>query len=142
MVHPVHRGIEVGLHLRSGLHEEEFVARAIGNLAAYRLQRDRNEPLEWQVLRVQESSGHHYRLVIRHPERVLDLGIKEDLARILEDLSDESEDRLRERFARAEREGLRPVSVRRVKQEVDFWQDDFWNYIGGPWGFGPITPPR
>jgi hypothetical protein len=126
----MHRGIEIGIHLRPGLHDDDFVARAIGNLAAYRLQRDRDEPLEWQVLRVEGPDHHHYRLVVRHPERILDVGIKNDLSRILEDLSDETVDQLRERFKSAESEGLRPVPLRRVKDEVDFWQDDFWNWIG------------
>ena len=138
----MHRGIEIGIFLADGLRDEEFVARAIGNLAAYRLQQDRKEPLEWQVLRVQTSAHqHHYRLIVRHPERILDLGIKEDLSGILKDLSDESEDALRSRFAKAEREGLRAGPIRRVKEEVDFWQDNFWKFLGGPSGFGPLPPP-
>jgi hypothetical protein len=132
----MHRGIEFGIYLESGLHDEDFVARAIGNLAAYRLQQDRNEPLEWQVLRVEGSRHHHYRLIVRHPERILDIGIKNDLSRILKDLSNETVDQLRARFKSAEREGLRPVQLRRVKEEVDFWQDDFWKYLGGPSGLG------
>lgn len=126
----MHQGIEIGIHLRAGLHSDDFVARAIGNLAAYRLQRERGETLDWQVLRVESSNSHHFRLVVRHPERVLDIGIKKDLSRILEDLSNETVDQLRERFKSAEHEGLKPVPLRRVKEEVDFWRDDFWNYIG------------
>jgi hypothetical protein len=61
---------------------------------------------------------------------VLDLGIKNDLSNILKDLSDETLDQLRGRFKSAQHEGLKPVPVRRVREEVDFWRDDFWNYIG------------
>jgi len=126
----VNRGIEIGIHLTPGLRDDNFVARAIGNLAAYRLQQDRGETLEWQVLRVEGSSGHHFRLIVRHPERVLDIGIKNDLSRILKDLSDETVDQLEGRFRSAVHEGLKPVPLRRVKEEADFWRDDFWNYIG------------
>lgn len=126
----VYRGIEVGIHLKPGLHDDDFVARAIGNLAAYRLHQDRAEQLEWQVLRVDGSNSHHFRLVVRHPDRALDIGIRRDLSRILKDLSDETIDQLRERFRPALREGLRPVPLRHVKEDINFWRDDFWNYIG------------
>jgi hypothetical protein len=126
----MHRGLEIGLHLDPDLHDDDFVARAIGNLAAYMLQKDRGESLEWQILRVEGSAQHHFRLIVHHPERVLDIGIKNDLSRILKDLSSESVDQLRRRFANAEREGLKPVPLRRVKEDVDFWRDDFWNWIG------------
>lgn len=137
----MHRGIEIGIFLQPKLQDEEFVARGLGNLAAYRLQQEREEPLEWQVLRVQTSEHqHHYRLIVRHPDRVLDLGIRKDLERILRDLSDETEDELRGRLREAERNGLRPVPLRHVTEEVDFWEDKFWQYIGGPYGAGPILP--
>ncbi len=127
----MHRGIEIDIHLSPDLHEDDFVARAIGNLAAYNLQKDRHEPLEWQVVRVEESGRrHHFRLVVRHPERALDLGIRGELSRILKDLSNESVEQLRARFQAAERDGLRPVPLRHVREQVDFWRDDFWNYIG------------
>jgi hypothetical protein len=126
----VNRGIEIGIHLKPGLHDDDFVARAIGNLAAYRLQQDRGERLEWQVLRVDGSSSHHFRLVVRHPDRALDVGIRRGLFRIIKDLSDETLDQLRERFRHALRDGLKPVPLRHVKEDINFWQDDFWNYIG------------
>ena len=139
----MHRGVEIGIFLQPRLHEEEFVARALGNLAAYRLQQERKEPLEWQVLRVQTSEHqHHYRLVVRHPDHVLDLGFRKDLERILSELSDETEEQLRGRYDEAERKGLRAQPVRRVTEEVDFWEDKFWEYIGGPYGFGPLPPPK
>lgn len=138
----MHRGVEIGIHLEPGLRDEEFVARALGSLAGFRLQQERKEPLEWQVLRVQTSEHqHHYRLVVRHPDRVLDPGFRKDLEGILTQLSDETEDGLRSRFEAAEREGLRAQPVRHVREEVDFWEDKFWEYIGGPYGFGPL-PPR
>ncbi len=125
-----HRGLEIGLHLRPGLTEENFIAEAIGNLAAYRLQQARGEALAWQVVRVEGSSGHHFRLVIRHPERVLDIGIEPALKRLLDSLSDETVEELRKRFEAAEREGLKPTRIRHVHESVDFWRDDFWNWLG------------
>jgi hypothetical protein len=126
----MHRGLEIGLHLRPDLSEENFVAEAIGNLAAFRLQAERGETLVWQVVRVEGSGGHHFRLVIRHPDRVLDVGIEHDLKRLLDSLSDETVEDLRKRFAAAEREGLKPIRVHHVHESVDFWQDDFWNWLG------------
>lgn len=126
----MHRGLAIGLHLRAGLTDENFIAEAIGNLAAFRLQRERREPLAWQVVRVEGSGAHHFRLVVRHPERVLDIGIERDLRRILDSLSNETIDELRRRFADAEREGLKPSRIRHVHESVDFWRDDFWNWLG------------
>ncbi len=137
----MHRGVEIGIFLAPTLHDEEFVARALGNLAAFRLEQERKEPLEWQVLRVQTSEHqHHYRLVVRHPDRVLDVGFRKDLERILSGLSDESEEALHGRLEAAERDGLRSQPLRHVREDVDFWEDKFWEYIGGPYGFGPLPP--
>jgi hypothetical protein len=125
------KGLEVGIHLRPGLPDENFVARALGNLAAFELGRARKETLQWQVLLVDTSPGqHHVRLVVRHPERVLDLGIHEHLSKILRDLSDETHEQLAQRFADAQANGLTPVPLRRISEPVDFWRDDFWNWIG------------
>jgi hypothetical protein len=126
----VHRGVEVGIYLRRGLADDNYVAKALGNLAAFRLQTDRKEPLEWQVLRVEGSAGHHYRLVLRHPERILDLGFSSQLETVLRDLSNETVDELSERLRTAEASGLVPVELRTVRQEVDYWRDDFWNWMG------------
>jgi hypothetical protein len=112
------------------LADENFVGAAIGNLAAFRLQQERGESLFWQVIRIERSNSHHFRLVIRHPERVLDLGIEQDLKRILNSLSDETVEDLRSRFEAAQREGLKPVALRHLHEEVDFWRDDFWNWFG------------
>ncbi len=125
-----HRGLEIDLHLKPGLPEENFVAEAIGNVAAFRLQRERGEPLSWQVVRVEGSGAHHFRLVIRHPDRVLDIGIGHELKRLLDSLSDEAVEGLRRRFDAARREGLKPTRLRHVHESVDFWQDDFWNWLG------------
>jgi hypothetical protein len=116
--------------LKPGLAEENFIAEAIGNLAAFRLQQQRGEMLAWQVLRVEGSGVHHFRLIVRHPERALDVGIGHDLKRLLDSLSDETVDELRKRFDIARRDGLKPIQIRHVRDSVDFWQDDFWNWLG------------
>jgi hypothetical protein len=127
----VHRGIEVGIHLRPGLEDENFIAGALANLAAYRLQQERKEPLEWQVLRVEGSPGqHHFRLVLRHPDRMLDLGLRENLGKTLDLLSQQTPDGLHHQLSEAEAAGLRPVPLRTVHETVDFWRDDFWNWLG------------
>jgi hypothetical protein len=118
------------LHLKPGMTDENFVAEAIGNLAAFELQRKRGETLTWQVLRVESQSSHHIRLVIRHPERVLDLGIKDDLRPILDSLSEETVEELRRRYDTARQQGLTPLPLRHVHEDVDFWRDDFWNWLG------------
>ncbi len=125
-----HRGIQIDLHLKPGLPDEGHLATALGNLAAFELQRERGETLTWQVLRVEGTGDHHFRLVIRHPDRVLDLGLTADLKRRLDALSDESVVELRRRFDQAQREGLKPVALRRVHETVDYWRDDFWNWVG------------
>lgn len=126
----MHRGLEIGLHLKPGMSDENFVGMAIGNLAAFRLQQERGETLQWQVIRIDGSGGHHFRLVIRHPERILDVGIGQALKRTLDTLSDETVEELRGRFERARQEGLEPVALRHLHEEVDFWRDDFWNWLG------------
>jgi hypothetical protein len=127
----VKKGLEVGIHLQPGLANEEFIAGALGNLAAFQLGRLRQETLHWQVLRVETSPGqYHFRLVIRHPERAMDLGIGRDLSRILDGLSDESPAELARRYTEAQSQGLRVVPLRRIEEPVDFWRDDFWNWIG------------
>jgi len=112
------------------LTNENFIAEAIGNLAAFRLEQERRETLVWQVVRVEGSGGHHFRLVIRHPERALDLGIEHDLKRLLDSLSNETVEELHRRFEIAEREGLKLTRIRHVHESVDFWRDDFWNWLG------------
>jgi hypothetical protein len=133
----MHRGVEIDIHLRPGLSEESFIAQSLGNLAAFRLAAERRERLDWQVLWVNAASGHHhFRLVLRHPDRVLDLGFAHALKAILDDLSHESVDELRGRLRAAEKEGLRVVPLRHVHEEVDYWEDQFWKFIGGPSGIG------
>ncbi len=126
----MHRGIEIDLHLTSNLRNENFVAEALGNLAAYRLQQERNEPLQWQVIRVDESHHHHFRLIVRHPERPLDIGLTHALKRMLDELSHESEAELSKRFHEARARGLQPTPLRHVHESPDLWQDDFWNHLG------------
>jgi hypothetical protein len=134
------RGLDVGIYLRPGLDDERFVAQTLGNLAAFDLAQQRRESLQWQVLAVHGSRAHHYRLVIRHPERILDLGLKRDLSAALDRLSGRSVAELRSELETATSDGMRLVALRDVQDDVDFWQDDFWNWIGGPFGAGPIPP--
>jgi hypothetical protein len=124
------RGLEVGLHLRPGLADEEFVAGAIGNLAAFRLQRARKESLRWQILRVDTTGGHHYRLIVRHPDRILDVGITKDLGTQLESLSELTVETLRDALVAAQQQGLAPVPLRTIHETEDYWRDEFWNWIG------------
>lgn len=124
------RGVAVGIHLTPGIPDENFVGGALGNLTAYLLAKERGESLVWQVLRVQEGNSHHFRLVVRHPDRRLDWGFERDLAKLLQQLSAESVEDLRHRLDRAVREGLKPVPLRSIEEEVDYWRDDFWNWMG------------
>ena len=132
----MHRGIEVGIYLRPGLGDDNFVAQALGNLAAFRVAAESRERLDWQVLRVEGQGRHHYRLVLRHPDRLVDLGFQAKVERALDDLSNESVEQLRARLRAAESAGLRVVPLRHVVEEVDLWQDDFWEGMGGPAGIG------
>jgi hypothetical protein len=82
------------------------------------------------VLRVEGTGRHHFRLVVRHPTRALDLGFGTALRRHLDALSATSLDELRHRFEAAERSGMTVVRLRHVTESVDLWHDDFWNWIG------------
>ena len=124
------RGVEVAIGLRPGLEDENFVAEALGNLAGLELARRRGERLDWQVLRVATGNRHHFRLVVRHPDRILDVGFSRELHEILQSLSQESVESLRHRFARARADGLRAVPLRHLRETADYWRDDFWNWIG------------
>jgi hypothetical protein len=126
----MHRGVEVDIGLRPGLSNDTFVAEALGNLAAFELARRRNERLAWQVLRIETSGGHHFRLVVRHPERALDLGFAHELGANLRSLSTLAVEELRARFTAAQRDGLSPVPLRHLRESVDLWRDDFWNWLG------------
>jgi hypothetical protein len=81
-------------------------------------------------VRVEGSRTHHFRLVIRHPERVLDVGIEHNLKQLLESLSNETVEELQKRFEAAERDGLKPTRIRHVHESVDLWRDDFWSWLG------------
>lgn len=120
----------VDIGLAPGLANDGFVAEALGNLAGAELARARGERLEWQVLRVDGPGRHHFRLVVRHPDRALDVGFAHALARELATLSALEVDALRQRFEAARAAGLRPVPLRHVHETVDLWQDDFWNWFG------------
>ncbi len=121
------RGIELGIGLREGLSDENAVATALGNLAASELQSVRKEPLEWKIVRVEEvGEGHHFALLVRHPQRLIDLGLREELKRILERLSTLSEAELQSKFQEAKRMGLRTIPLTETKEQVDYWLDKDW----------------
>ncbi len=90
------------------------------------------------MLEVEGTRAHHFRLVLRHPTRLLDVGFKSALSATLDRLSAHAVDQLRGELRAAEAAGLHPLELRRVPEEVDFWRDDFWNWISGPIGGGPI----
>jgi hypothetical protein len=126
----MHRGVEIDIGLTPGLSNDGFVAEALGNLAAFQLSARRNERLQWQVLRVEMAGRHHFRLVVRHPERTLDLGFAHELRTTLRSLAQEDVDTLRRRYTEAQKDGLRPVALRHVREVPDLWHDDFWKWIG------------
>lgn len=126
----MHRGLDVEFHVAPGHPNENFLATAIGNLAAFRLGRERGETLEWRVVRIEEPHGHRFRLVVRHPAHALDLGLHHRLLRVLADLSRTSPEEIRKRYDEAQLEGLTPVALRHARDRPDVWQDDFWNWIG------------
>lgn len=121
------RGFELDIGLRPGLSDENSVAIALGNLAAADLQRERKEPLEWKIVRVEEVGGdHHFAILVRHPKHLLDIGIHPQLKRILESLSPLSENELQSRFEEAKSKGLRPIPLTETQEQVDFWLDKDW----------------
>ena len=126
----VSRGVEIGIHLAPGLADEAFVALALGNLAAYRLASERKERLQWQVLRVTGGDAHHFRLVVRHPDRMMDPGLRKRLEEHMMDMSSMSEAKLKAAFDEAERNGLKPLPLRTVAEDLDLWSDNFWNWLG------------
>ncbi len=124
-------GIELDIEVRNGVANEEFIAVAIGNIASYNLSRERNEGLQWQVLQVDVNGHHHhYRLVLRHPEKTLDIGLKHALEKELTRLSSLDEEGLRSEYVKCEKDGLKPSRLKHVSDHHDTWNDDFWNWIG------------
>ena len=121
------RGFELDIGLRPGLADEDAVGLALGNLAAAELQRERRESLEWKIVRVEEVSGrHHFAILVRHPEHLLDVGIHAQLRRILEGLSPLPEEELRSRFEKAKSAGLRAIPLTETDEQVDYWLDQDW----------------
>lgn len=126
----MHRGVEVDLHLNPTLTNEMAVAEALGNLAAFALARERHENLRWQVLHISGQGPHHFRLIVSHPDRLLDVGFVTALRRTLDGLSADTEAELQLAVKAATREGLAVVPIRTVHETVDYWRDDFWNWFG------------
>ncbi len=139
----MHRSLEFGICLRAGIRDERIIAQAFGNLAASRLQRERNEKLEWHVLGADTSlSRRHFRLVIRHPQRVLDRGRQRNLSELHEQLSDGTPDELARLLSESEARGPRQIPVGTIHEAVDFWQEDLWKWLGGPSRLEVGLPPR
>ena len=121
------RGIELTFGLNPGLQSEDAVAVALGNLTGWQLVGQRKERLEWRILRVQEiPDGHHYVLLLRHPDRLLDFGLKGDLRQVLESLQSGSEQQILDRFGEVCRSGRTPVKLETVREKADYWLDDDW----------------
>ena len=137
----VKRGLEVGLYLRDGVTDPDSIALELGNLAAFELASEREELLLAQVFRVTVGRSHHYRIALRHPSRRISRGLSAALARKLEELSNEPEGRLHRRFVVAQRHGLRPSRLRRIREPADFWQDELWTAFGGPASIGLSSDP-
>lgn len=123
-------GVELDLGVREGTPNEDFIAMAVANIAAFSLEKERGEGLQWQVIRVDAEGHHHFRLVVRHPDRALDLGLKHALERELDRLSSMDAAAVRKEYERCGREGLKPSRLRHVSEHPDVWRDDFWNWIG------------
>ena len=131
------RGFELDIVLRPGLAEENATAIALGNLGAAELQRERKEPLEWKIVRVDHlREGHHFAILVRHPEHLIEFGVHAQLKRILEGLSPLSEEELLSRFEQAKSDGLRPIPLTYVEEQVDYWLDEDWTlgWVGAAMG--------
>lgn len=126
----MHEGVTLDLQVERGTPDEEFVAVAVGNAAAFRLSQERKESLQWQILRVEGGHDAHYRLVLMHPDRSVDIGLRHSLEKKLDMLSSLGLDGLRREFEECKRQGLVPVRLRHVRENYDTWSDDFWNWLG------------
>ncbi|MEM3852404.1 MAG: hypothetical protein QXP70_05330 [Methanomassiliicoccales archaeon] len=126
----VSKGIEIGLHLSRDLKDEAFVAEALGCLACFKLSKERGEELQWQIFRVTGGSEHHFRLVVRHPSKLIDISLRKKLEDSMEELSSLSEPQLADAFNSAVREGMKTPPLREVKEDLDIWNDSFWNWFG------------
>ena len=121
------KGIELSFGLAPGLQDEDAVAQALANLAGWELSRIRKERLEWRILRVVEvGQGHHFLLLLRHPDRTFDFGLSGALKQELEVLRMLSEPDLMARFAAAFTQGLRPQAVEVQREKADYWLDEDW----------------
>ena len=123
-------GIELDIAVRKGTTDENFIAVATGNIAAFDLSRERKETLQWQILRIDEQGHHHFRLILRHPEKSLDIGLKHALETELKKLSSMDVEAVRKEYERCTKEGLKPSRLRHVSEHPDTWNDDFWNWLG------------
>jgi len=123
-------GIEIEFELREGHESGNFVAQAIGNLAAFHVASERKEHLLWQVIRREGPGPARYRLLVRHPDRRLDIGLRHDIHREMDRLQELSREQLHRVLDEATTHGLVVVPIRHVHEAPDLWQDDFWNHLG------------
>jgi hypothetical protein len=135
----VGRGLDVAFRLEGDPRALDGVAEAAGNLAAAKVAADRKEPLDWRIFRIDQlDGGLHYRLAVRHPARLLDLGLEKQLRQELARRCTEPPERLLEEYRAARARGLPGVALRAVPETVDYWADPLWVRIGT---LPPANPP-
>ncbi len=133
------RGLDVAFRLQGEPAQLDAVAEAAGNLAAVGVAAAREEPLEWRIFRIDQlDGGSHYRLAVRHPARLFDLGLERDLRQELARCCAEPPEELLGRFAAARRGGLAAVAIKAIPETVDYWADPLWVRIGT---LPPPNPP-
>jgi hypothetical protein len=101
------------------------------------LERTRGENLFWKIIRVeQDGVGHHYAIVVRHPSRLLDLGIHAQFGSLLKDLSQLPENGLLSRFEQSKHGGFQTIPLTIVEEEADYWLDKDWTlrWVGDAMG--------
>lgn len=125
------RGLDVAFRLEGDPLRVDEVAEAAGNLVAAEVGTARKEKLEWRIFRIDQlDGGRHYRLAVRHPARVFDIGLEGQLRQQLAHRCTEPPEALLEEYARARQAGLEAVPIRAVPETVDYWADPLWVRMG------------
>lgn len=96
-------------------------AQALANLAVFNVGQVRHEGLDWQILGSEARLAGPYRLVVRHPERRLDLGLKHDLFREIGRLQELSREQLEQVLLEAVDRGLTLHPLRRLPPGANPW---------------------
>ncbi|MCL4324918.1 MAG: hypothetical protein M1144_05605 [Candidatus Thermoplasmatota archaeon] len=115
----MHCGLEIDLHLTPGLKNDNFISELLANLAVYHLQQERGVPVQWRVLRMEESHHHHFRFVVRHLASPLNIGLAHAVKKTLSNLSNENEEELSRRFHEVKAKGLNPSPLCPVQGSPD-----------------------